>query len=119
MPAPREAVHTASSRQVPTTTNAPSEMPSATPNTSCQVAPATAATAATPASSSHPKNHDHHHDRDHGGHEHHGTERLQPVEVVDLDAFDIRPLLREPVAIATRHDLLADADIAAVNLFGP
>lgn len=120
MPAPREAMHTASSRQVPTT-SAPCQMPSATPDTSCQVAPATPAssTAAAASSSPHPKNHDHHHDRDHGGHEHHGTERLQPVEVVDLDAFDIRPLQREPVARATRHDLLVDADIAADDLFGP
>jgi hypothetical protein len=86
---------------------------------------ATAATAAaTPASSAalHPENHDHHHDRDQGGHEHHGTERLQPVEVVDFDAFDIGPPQCEPlrtVARATRHALVVDAYITAVDRLGP
>jgi hypothetical protein len=78
---------------------------------------------ATSASSSalRPKNHDHHHDRDQGCHEHHGTERLQPVEVVDFDAFDIGPPQREPlraVPRATRHDILVDAYLTAVDLLG-
>ncbi len=109
---------TASCRQVPNPTRASSEMPSATPTSSCHVSSATPASSAAPR----PKNHDHHHDRDQGGHEHHGTERLQPVEVVDFDAFDIGPRQREPlraVARATRHDLLVDAYITAVDLLGP
>lgn len=116
---------TASCRpQVPTPSSTSSEMPSATPTSSCQVPSATSATPASSAASAalRPKNHDHHHDRDQGGHEHHGSERLQPVEVVDFDAFHIGPPQRDPlraVARATRHDLFVDAYLTAVDLLGP